>query len=49
VNEVTFPDDIAALKQIIADRDALISQLEERNRLLQAILYVEQRAILTPS
>ena len=39
VNTATFPDDIAALKQIIADRDALISQLEERNRLLQAILY----------
>lgn len=39
MNTATFPDDIAALKQIIADRDALISQLEERNRLLQAILY----------
>lgn len=51
MNTATFPDDIAALKQIIADRDALISQLEERNRLLQAILYgskSEKRPAPTP-
>ena len=53
-----LPDDIAALKQFIADREAVIAdqrqhiaQLEERNRLLQAILYgakSEKRPVAAP-
>lgn len=39
MNTTTFPDDIAALKQIITDLKQQNALLEERNRLLQAILY----------
>ena len=39
MSTVNSPHDIAALKQIIADLKQQNAQLEERNRLLQAILY----------
>lgn len=51
MNTVNSPDDIAALKQIISDLKQQNAQLEERNRLLQAILYgskSEKRPAPTP-